>query len=87
MERYKFLKRKQEKDESCDQFVTQLRVLAKTYQYDKEEEMIRDQFILNLHDDKAREKLLDHMQMDTKPMTLERVVKNYEMRLQQKKHA
>ena len=37
MERYKFLKRKQEKDESCDQFVTQLRVLAKTCQYDKEE--------------------------------------------------
>ncbi|XP_066938885.1 uncharacterized protein [Macrobrachium rosenbergii] len=87
MERYKFLKRKQESNESCDQFITQLRILCKTCNYDNEEEMIRDQFILNLHDDKAREKLLDHVQMDTKPMTLERAVnfvKNYEMRVQQK---
>lgn len=88
MERYKFLKRKQEPDESCDQFITQLRVLVKTCNYSNQDEMIRDQFILNLHDDKAREKLLDHVQMDTTPMSLDKAVnfvKNYEMRLQQKK--
>ena len=88
MERYKFLKRKQESTETCDQFVTQLRVLVKTCDYGNSEEMVRDQFILNLYDDKAREKLLDHVQMGTTPMSLEKAVnfvKNYEMRVQQKK--
>lgn len=80
-ERYKFLKRKQQPNESCDQFVTQLRTLVSSCEYINPEEALRDQFVLQIRDPKCREKLLDQAQINATSLTFERainLVKNFE---------
>lgn len=61
-ERCTFLSRKQLPNESCDQFVTALRKLISSCNYDKPEEVLRDQFVLNIHSKKIQEKLFDKAQ-------------------------
>ena len=65
-ERFKFLSRIQSFDETSDQFATSLRTLVSTCGYDKPEEALRDQFVLQIYDQSAREKLLDEAQKDDK---------------------
>lgn len=58
-ERYVFLNRKQNHDENIDQFATQLKTLASTCQYTEPDEIIRDQLIVSIKNDAAREKIID----------------------------
>ena len=51
-ERCQFLKRKQEMCETCDQFVMGLRSLIFTCEYINPDEVLRDQFILQIRDKK-----------------------------------
>ncbi len=57
--RYKFQNRKQEPQETFDQFVTDLKLLVIDCEYDKPDEMTRDRLICGITSDKAREKLLN----------------------------
>ena len=87
-ERFKFLSRKQSMTENCDQFATSLRSLVNSCGYSKPEEALRDQFVLQICDQGAREKLLDEAQKDAKGLTFVRainLVKNYEATKMQKK--
>lgn len=80
-ERFKFLRRKQGDSETCDQFATALRTLVLSCEYEKPEEALRDQFVLNVHHEKAREKLLDAAQKNAKELTFQKainLVKNFE---------
>lgn len=87
-ERYKFCQRKQGKDESCDNFITELRLLVTACDYHRPEEALRDQFIFNIYDRKAREKLFDSAQDNYVGLTVEKavsLVKNYETMSNQRK--
>ena len=87
-ERYKLCQRRQGKDESCDNFITELRVLVTACDYPRPMEALRDQFIFNIYDRKAREKLFDSAQDNYEGLTIEKavsLVKNYEATLNQKK--
>ena len=57
-ERIKFLQRKQHPDENCDRFVNILRTLIASCDYSSPNEMLRDQFILNIREKKLQEKIL-----------------------------
>ena len=61
-ERKKFYQRKQKKGETYDQFIMDLRILASTCEFTNTEEMLRDQFVLNLNNDRAKEKLITEAQ-------------------------
>jgi len=74
MERYKFLHRKQAAEETCDQFATALRSLVTTCNYDKPQDALRDQFLLNLYSEKAKEKILDEAQRDARSLTFEKAI-------------
>jgi len=81
-ERLKFLKRRQQDNETCDQFVTQLRVLVSTCNYINPEEMLRDQFILQVRNNSLREKLLDYAQEHADNLTFQKAIglaKNFEL--------
>ena len=87
-ERYKFLNRKQGEDESVDNFVTDLKNLCSSCEYANPDESLRDQFVLQVYDDVAREKLLDCAQVDASALTFEKavnLVKNYETTKKHKK--
>ena len=68
-ERYKFLTRRQLPGESCDNFVTQLRSLCASCEYANPEEALRDQFVLQLRNERHREKLLHQAQIDSNTLT------------------
>lgn len=70
-ERYRFRKRKQEFNETIDQYATALRDLAKSCAFrDIEEEMIRDQIVEKCASNTLREKLLAQDEL-----TLDKVLK------------
>jgi len=58
-ERHKFLTRKQGETESIDQFVQELRVLSNSCNYEQPQDMIRDTLVMNINNNKSREKILD----------------------------
>jgi len=81
-ERVKFLSKKQRPGESCDEFVSALRTLISTCDYNEPEETLRDQFILQINNKKVQEKILDQAQVNSKDMTFDRAVsmtKNFEL--------
>ena len=57
--RYKFHEKTQGASEPFEQFVTELRLLAKDCGYANSEEMIRDRVVFGVHSHKVREKLLN----------------------------
>ena len=60
MERHRFLNRRQIAGETADEFLINLKKLAVSCKYqDIEEDIIRDQLILNLYDSHQQSKLLD----------------------------
>ena len=80
-ERFRFLSRKQSPRENCDQFATALRTLVSKCEYDKPAEALRDQFVLQIYDENAREKLMDEAQRDAKGLSFVRavnIIKNHE---------
>ena len=86
-ERYVFLNRKQKPDETIDDFTTDLKNLCLSCEYTNPNEMLRDQFVLQIYDDGAREKLLDQAQSNASTLTFEKavsLVKNYETTKRQK---
>ena len=85
--RYNFLSRKQRQDETWDEFATPLILLVTSCNYEKPQIPLRDQFVLHIFDDHAREKLLDEAQKDANRLTFQRAVnliKNFEATKQQK---
>lgn len=57
--RYKFNEKVQGQNEPFEQFVTDLRLLAKDCNYANSEEMIRDRVVFGIRSPRVREKLLD----------------------------
>ena len=59
-ERFKFNKRQQQTEESIDNYITELRQLASTCEFDTQtpDEVLRDRLIFGIHDNKVRERLL-----------------------------
>ena len=59
-ERYQFNNRKQEPDENIAGYLTELRMIAKNCQQEEitPEEILRDRIVLEIRDDKMRERLL-----------------------------
>ncbi|KAK7106746.1 hypothetical protein V1264_017967 [Littorina saxatilis] len=69
--RYKFHSKVQAPDETCEQFVTELKLLVKECEYgDKEDEVVRDRIVFGTKSDKVREKLIDI----GKDLTLEKAI-------------
>ena len=66
IERNKFLSRKQNTKESCDQFATALRSLIISCNYENAQAVLRDQFLIQLSDKKLKEKLLEEAQRNSK---------------------
>ena len=67
VERYRFLQCKQSCDETIDEFLARLRKLASSCEYESlEDDVIRDQLILNAYDHSQRNKLLDKVQLEGK---------------------
>jgi len=63
-----------------------LRLLARSCDYKDPQEAIRDILVLQMRDEKAREKILDKSQLDEKVPDLDQIVgmlKNYEARKHQ----
>ena len=55
-----FHQRTQSKEEQIDAFIiAALRKLAKTYNFQDKERMIRDRVVIGVHDDTVRENLLE----------------------------
>lgn len=80
-ERNKFYQRKQKKNEPYDQYVTDLRVLCSTCEFTNPEEVLRDQFALNINNDRAKERLMNEAHRDHRSLTFDRavmIVKAYE---------
>ena len=70
-ERYIFRTRTQNSDESCEKFITDLKLKAQTCNFaDQKDNMIRDQIVFGVYDSRIREKLL----RETK-LTVETAVK------------
>lgn len=57
--RYKFHEKVQTAGETFEQFVTELRLLAKDCAYADTEEMVRDRIVIGIHSPRVREKLLN----------------------------
>ena len=59
MERYKFNTRIQQKDETADQYVTELKLIAKNCNFGcLEDELIRDRLVYRTNSEQAKERLL-----------------------------
>lgn len=56
--RYKFQCRTQNENETCEEFVTALKVLVKDCSYANPDEMIRDRVVFGIRSSKIREKLI-----------------------------
>ena len=57
--RYEFYNRRQQKDETYDQYVTQLRGLSIYCDFTNLDEALRDQFVFNIRCEKAKTKLIN----------------------------
>ena len=68
-ESYKFHRRNQEKEENIDTYVTVLRKLAKSCNFQEEDRMIRDRIVIGVYDDTVREKLLEDKDLTLKKAT------------------
>ena len=81
-ERNKFYSRKQKREETTDQYVTELRILASTCEFLNTDEALRDQFALNIRDVKAKERLYVEAQDNYRSLTFNKavsIVKSYEL--------
>ena len=59
MERYKFNTRTQQKDETADQYVTELKLIAKNCNFGSlEDELIRDRLVYGSNSERVKERLL-----------------------------
>ena len=66
-ERYVFYQRKQDNGESFDSFLSELRKLVKTCDFNTvEDSTIRDRIVMGIRDDTTRRKLLQTRQLDLK---------------------
>ena len=82
--RYKFLTRRQAPGDCCDNFVTQLRSLCALCEYANPEKALRDQFVLQLRDERHREKLLHQAQIDAN--TEESLRDQFKLQLRDERH-
>ncbi|KAK2727803.1 hypothetical protein QYM36_008330 [Artemia franciscana] len=57
-ERFKFHKRNQKEFETIEQYITDLKLVAQNCSYSQQDEMVRDQLIFGLKNDRLRERLL-----------------------------
>lgn len=73
-ERHGFYSRKQREDETYDQYVTQLRILSSTCEFLSPDEMLRDQFILNIRCNKTKESLINEAQGDHRKLTFDKAI-------------
>ncbi|MCG8047630.1 MAG: RNase H-like domain-containing protein [Candidatus Thiodiazotropha endolucinida] len=69
--RYKFQSRMQNQDETFEQFVTELQLLVKDCEYDKQDEMVRDRIVTGVKNSKIRAKLLNEGSKLTLAKTLD----------------
>ena len=66
-EHYRFNTRVQELGESIDTYLSSLRTLAKTCNYDAlEDSLIRDRMVIGIRDESTRKKLLQHSKLSLK---------------------
>jgi len=87
IERKKFFARKQANNETTDQYITELRMLCSSCDFPNPDETLRDQFVLNLKEDKARERLIEQAQENHRSLTFDKaiaIVKNYETSISHK---
>ncbi|GFR83718.1 hypothetical protein ElyMa_005982200 [Elysia marginata] len=63
-ESYQFHKRNQVEGETIDNYVTDLRQIAKLCNFKEEDRMIRDRIVIGIINDKTREKLLEEKDLD-----------------------
>lgn len=75
--RYKFHKRTQNTNESAEEFITDLRLLAQDCEFNNKDEMIRDRIVIGTNSDKIREKLFDEGAKLTLDTAIS-ITKNYE---------
>ena len=73
-ERKKFYHRKQKKGETYDQYIMDLRILASSCEFANNEEMLRDQFVLNINNERAKERLLTEAQTNYHRLTFEKAI-------------
>ena len=57
-ERFKFHKRNRKEFETIEQYITDLKLVAQSCSYSQQDEMVRDQLIFGLKNDRLRERLL-----------------------------
>ncbi|XP_044745191.1 uncharacterized protein LOC123307053 [Coccinella septempunctata] len=57
-ERYKVLSCNQKEGQSMGSFITELKTMVKNWEYESEEEMVRDKIFLGIRDKSVRERLL-----------------------------
>ena len=57
--RYKFYNKQQDRDESFDHFLTELKLLVKDCNFDKPDEMVRDRIVFGTNSPAVREKLIN----------------------------
>ena len=65
-ERYKFWQCMQDDCETVDQFVTRIRTLVKTCEYNDRDEIIRDKLVFGMKDDATKQKLLSREDLQLK---------------------
>lgn len=73
-ERNKFFSRKQCSGETYDNFVTDLRILSVSCDFPDIDQALRDQFVLNIRDLKAKERLINEAQEDHKQLTFDKAI-------------
>ena len=81
VERHKFYSRKQRINETCEQFVTDLRNLNKSCEFLNPDEVLRDQFTLNVKNVKVKERLIAEATINYKELSFDKaiaIVKAYE---------
>ena len=80
-ERHNFYSRRQSETETIDQYVTDLRILASSCEFQNNDETLRDQFALNIRSVAARERLFVEAQENHKSLSFGKaisIVKSYE---------
>ena len=75
---YKFHCKKQGEQESCEQFITELKVLAKDCGYTAEDEMVRDKIVFGTKHKKVRENLIKEGEALTLKRAIE-IARKYEI--------
>ena len=81
IERKKFFDCKQRSGESCEKYVAKLRIISSTCRFTDPEEHLRDQFVLNICNKRAQERLLEMVQGENSTLSFDKAiatVKNYE---------